>query len=66
MKTGKSQKTLATELGMATETYQNYEYGNGLKTIRAAIRIARALDSTVEDLWGTPNEIISQPPESDS
>lgn len=66
MKTGKSQKTLERELGMAAGTYQGYEYGNGLKTIRAAIRIARALNSTVEELWGAPNESIPQPAENSS
>ena len=51
-KTGKTQKQVATELGIATNSYQQHEYGKTKPSVTTAIRIARALDSTVEELWG--------------
>ena len=51
-KSGKTQAEIAKELGMLRELYQKYEYGAGTKTIQTAIRIAKALNSSVEELWG--------------
>lgn len=50
---GKTQLQIAKELGMLKEMYQKYEYGMGTKTIQTAIRIAKVLDTTVENLWGS-------------
>ena len=51
-KLSKTQAQVAKELGMLKELYQKYEYGMSSKTIQTAIRIAKALNSTVEELWG--------------
>lgn len=50
---GKTQSEVAKKVGILTEAYQKYEYGAGTKTIQTAIRIAKVLDTTVENLWGS-------------
>lgn len=57
-KSGKTQAQVAKEVGIAEVVYQRYEYDKNEPGVRTAIRIARALDSTVEDLFGaaTPSE----------
>ena len=52
MKFGKTQMQVAIETGMHIRAYQSYEHGTGQNTIQTAIRIARALGTTVEKLWG--------------
>lgn len=37
--------------------YQMYEYDDREPRVRAAIRIARALGTTVEDLWGSKQSV---------
>lgn len=48
----KTQKDVADETHIHLRVYQKYEAGMGAKTIQAAIRIAKALGTTVEKLWG--------------
>ena len=48
---GKTQVQVANETGLNVRTYQKYEDGMGTNTIKAAIRIAKSLDTTVEHLW---------------
>ena len=48
---GITQKELADHIGIAEVSYQRIEYGQR-PSLRTAIRIARALDTTVETLWG--------------
>lgn len=51
-KSGKTQAQVAREAGISEAAYQLYEYGKSEPGVRTAIRIARALDSTVEALFG--------------
>ena len=51
-KSGKTQAQVAGVIGVTEQMYQNYEYGKNLPNVRTAIRIARALGCTVEDLFG--------------
>lgn len=50
--TGKTQLQVANETSLNVRTYQKYEDGMGMNTIKAAIRIAKSLGTTVEGLWG--------------
>lgn len=49
---GKTQAQVAKEIGVSELAYQRYEYDKREPGVRTAIRIARALNSTVEDLFG--------------
>lgn len=49
---GKTQVQVANETKLTERTYQKYESGMSSKTIQTAIRIAKALGTTVENLWG--------------
>lgn len=51
-KSGKTQAQVAKEANVSELSYQLYEYDKREPGVRTAIRIARALDSTVEDLFG--------------
>lgn len=51
-KSGKTQAQVAKETGVAERLYQLYEYDQCEPGVRTAIRIARALNSTVEELFG--------------
>lgn len=55
---GKTQAQVAKETGIAEAAYQRYEYAQVEPRVRTAIRIAQALDSTVEALFGaaTPKQ----------
>lgn len=46
-----SQQELAEIAGVSDTCYQNYEYGDREPKVRTAIRIAKALNTTVEELW---------------
>ena len=48
---GKSKTELAKETGIARLSYFRYETGERKPDVWTAIRIAKALDSTVEELW---------------
>ena len=56
---GKTQAEIAKEIGILKEVYQKYEYGMSSKTISTAIKIAKALNSSVEELWGNPEKDLS-------
>lgn len=49
---GKTQAQVAKEANLAERQYQDYEYGRYEPGVRTAIRIAKVLNSTVEDLFG--------------
>lgn len=49
---GKTQVQVANETNLTERTYQKYESGMSAKTIQTAIRIAKSLGTTVEELWG--------------
>lgn len=49
---GKTQAQVAKESQIAESAYQRYEYDRCEPSVRTAIRIARALNSTVEELFG--------------
>lgn len=49
---GKTQTQVAKESGINVQQYQNYEYGERRPRVDIANRIARAVNSTAEDLWG--------------
>ena len=57
-KSGKTQAQVAKELGVTESAYQRYEYDRIEPGVRTAIRIAKILGSTVENLFGaaTPDE----------
>lgn len=49
---GKTQAQVAKEAEISEISYQRIEYGQQFPRLRTAIRIARAVGSTVEALWG--------------
>ena len=49
---GKTQAQVARDANIAVRLYQDYEYDNREPGVRTAIRIADALGSTVEELFG--------------
>lgn len=49
---GKTQAQVAKESGITEQTYQRYEYDVQEPGARTAIRIAQALGTTVEALFG--------------
>ena len=49
---GKTQEQVAKEANVGVRLYQQYEYDKSTPNVRTAIRIARALGSTVEVLFG--------------
>lgn len=57
---GKTQAQVANVAGISETQYQNIEYDKCEPGVRTAIRIARAVNSTVETLFGaatpTPKE----------
>lgn len=59
---GLTQVQVAEQAGVTEVCYQCYEAGKRLPRVDVALRIARALGSTVEDLFGaaTPGEGLEQ------
>lgn len=57
-KSGKTQAQVAKEADIGERLYQDYEYDKREPGVRTAIRIAKALNSTVENLFGaaTPDK----------
>lgn len=51
-RSGKTQAQVAKETEISEAQYQNIEYGKNEPSVRTAIRIAKALNSTAEDLFG--------------
>ena len=60
---GKTQAQVAKEIGVSELSYQRYEYDKREPGVRTAIRIARALNSTVEDLFGAATPDIEKEPD---
>ena len=48
---GKTQAQVARETGISEQAYQRYEYDKNEPGVRTAIRIAKAVGSTVENLF---------------
>ena len=59
---GKTQAQVAKETGISELAYQRYEYGKRTPCATTAIRIARALGSTVEALFGAATPAIGETP----
>ncbi len=51
-KSGKTQAQVAREVQISEAQYQNIEYDKSTPNVRTAIRIAKAVDSSVEELFG--------------
>lgn len=51
-KSGKTQAQAAKETGISVRVYQYYEAGIKLPRVDVAIRIARIMGTTVEELFG--------------
>lgn len=49
---GISQRELARRIGVGKKTISEIERGDRLPNVLTAIRIARALETTVEEIWG--------------
>ena len=49
---GKTQAQVAKEANVGERLYQDYEYDKREPGVRTAIRIARAVNSTVDDTFG--------------
>lgn len=49
---GISQRELARRIGVGKTTISEIERGVRLPNVLTAIRIARALETTVEEIWG--------------
>lgn len=49
---GISQRELARRIGVGKTTISEIERGDRLPNVLMAIRIARALETTVEEIWG--------------
>lgn len=49
---GLTQREVAAQAKVTERNYQYYECGERVPNARTAIRIAQALSTTVEDLWG--------------
>lgn len=46
-----TQKDVANSIDQMMQAYQRYEYGVSMPSVKAALKIARALDTTVEELF---------------
>lgn len=51
IKKGLTQKQVAEAVGIAECAYQRYEYGKVLPSVVVAIKIAKALGVSVEEIW---------------
>lgn len=49
---GISQRKLAQRVGVGKTTISEIERGDRLPNVLTAIRIARAMETTVEEIWG--------------
>jgi DNA-binding XRE family transcriptional regulator len=56
---GKTQAQVAMESGISETQYQNIEYNRNEPRARTAIRMAKAVGKTVEELWG---DVQQSPP----
>lgn len=58
-RSGKTQAQVAREAGVSEVAYQRYEYDIREPGARTAARIAKAIASTVEELYGDDTETSS-------
>lgn len=49
----KTQAQVAQEAGVSEAIYQRYEYGTTRPTVNTALKIAKALGTTVEEIFDT-------------
>lgn len=49
---GLTQREVSERIGMSASAYQAYEADKRTPNARLAIRFARALETSVEELWG--------------
>lgn len=49
---GKTQKEVCKSVGISDMCYKQYEYGQRFPNVRTAMKIARVLEVSVEDIWG--------------
>ena len=49
---GKTQKEIYQNVGISRKCYRQYEYGQRVPNAKVAVKIAHALETTVEDIWG--------------
>lgn len=61
-RSGKTQAQVAEEAGIKEHTYQRYEYNKREPGVRTAIRIARALGCTAEELFGALAQGVKEAP----
>lgn len=47
----KTQRELAAETGKSTQQVQNWVSGKSVPPLELAIKIAKSLNTTVEDIW---------------
>ena len=52
-----TQKDVAESVGLITQAYQRYEYGTRIPSVEIALKIAKTLKSSVEDLFLLDEEI---------
>ena len=62
-RSGKTQTQVAKEAAVTDRMYQDYEYNKSEPGVRTAIRIAKALNSTVESLFGAATPDIEKEPD---
>lgn len=60
-----TQVQVANSVGISEISYQRIEYGTQRPNLDTAIRIARILNSTVEELFGAGTPVIEKEPGSD-
>lgn len=53
---GFSQQFVATKMGIVLRLYQYYEAGEREPSVRTAIKLARTLGTTIEELFPLPDE----------
>jgi len=46
-----TQLQVANEIGIAKNVFQQYEYGNVIPSVIVALKIAKVLNTTVEELY---------------
>ena len=56
IKQGLTQSQVAIQVGITVISYQRIEYGTQRPSLETAIKIAKALNTTVEDLWNYKKE----------
>ena len=55
---GKTQREVFQPIGISNVCYKKYEYGQRIPNAIVAIKIANALETTVENIWGGKNMML--------